>query len=351
MPVAATVAPAAASTQIPVSSTIDCQPRRTLTTTGVYVPAMAMKMVAWSRRPHTRRVRSDHGPRWYMALTAKSSTRESPYTASEMRRATSPPLTATSVIAPTSAGGTARAWLQPRSAGRGTGGVSVVSGSGSDLLWFRSTAQPSRRPPVGSAEQSHQRGDDQGSYQRCIHDDRHGHADTDRFDGNDAGEREGEEDAGHDRRGAGHEAAAALEAVGDRRAIVAGAMPRLLHSREQEHLVVHREAEDDAEQQHRDRRVKRTGGEAEDRREMTLFEDPHQRAEGGAERERVHQHRFERKHHRPEQDGQDDQRGQDHEPDCQRRMVDHVVHQVDVERGVAGHLDCGSSNPVLSADS
>src|ERR1700681_1688372 len=183
-----------------------------------------------------------------MALTAKSRTRESPYTASDIRRARSPLLTATSVMAPARAGGTARAWVQPRSIGRGTGGMSVVSGSGSDLLWFLSTAPPVRRPPVGPAEQSHQRRDDQGAHQRGIHDHRDSHADADRFDGHDAGEREGEEDAGHDRRGAGHEAAAALEAVGDGRAFVAGTVPRLLHAREQEDLVVHREAEDDAEQ-------------------------------------------------------------------------------------------------------
>ena len=61
-PVVATITPLPASTQMTTSNTIDGQPWRTFTTTGVYVPAMARKMVAWSRRPQTRRVCGDHGP-------------------------------------------------------------------------------------------------------------------------------------------------------------------------------------------------------------------------------------------------------------------------------------------------
>ena len=49
----------------------------------------------------------------------------------------------------------------------------------------------------------------------------------------------------------GHDPAAALQAAGDGLAVVAGPVPDLLHPRQQEDLVVHRQPEQDAEQDHR----------------------------------------------------------------------------------------------------
>ena len=51
----------------------------------------------------------------------------------------------------------------------------------------------------------------------------------------------------------------ACEAAGDREAVVAGAVPFLVDAADEEHLVVHREAEQDREHHHRDERLDRAG--------------------------------------------------------------------------------------------
>src|SRR5580704_3222265 len=151
----------------------------------------------------------------------------------------------------------------------------AVSGSGSDLLELRlAAAEPTWRPPVCRTEEAHHRGHDKRANEGRVDDDRDGHANTDGFDGDDACERESEEDAGHDRRRTSDQAAAAFESIGDGGSIVTGANPRLLHSREQEYLVVHGQSEHDTEQQHRNGRVERAGRESEEAREMPLIEDP-----------------------------------------------------------------------------
>ena len=138
-------------------------------------------------------------------------------------------------------------------------------------------------PTSWRPEQAHHCRHDECANEGGIDDHRDRHPDADGLDGHDAREREGEEDAGHDRRRTGDQAPAAFESVGDGRAVVAGANPRLLHSRKQEHLVVHGQPEDDAEEQHRDGRIEWAGREAEKAREMSLIEHPDERAEGGAQ--------------------------------------------------------------------
>ena len=66
------------------------------------------------------------------------------------------------------------------------------------------------------------------------------------------------EDSDHDRRRAGDEPAALLETHRDGARVVARAEVFLLHPRQEQHLVVHRETEDDAEHDHRQGRVDRT---------------------------------------------------------------------------------------------
>ncbi len=71
-------------------------------------------------------------------------------------------------------------------------------------------------------------------------------------------EHEGAEHDDHDRRGGGDDAGGGGEAVGDRAFVLSlGAVVLLLHPREQEHLVVHREPEHDREHHHRDERLDR----------------------------------------------------------------------------------------------
>ena len=91
-----------------------------------------------------------------------------------------------------------------------------------------------------------------------------------------------------------------------------------LDARQQEHLVVHREAEGDAEHQDRRGRIDRTGGrEMQAAGQMALLEDPHHGPEGGAQTQQVQHHRLHRHQHasgHEEQQGEgdqgDDERGQ-----------------------------------------
>jgi len=69
----------------------------------------------------------------------------------------------------------------------------------------------------------------------------------------------------------------------------------LLDPGQQEHLVVHRQPERDAEHQDRDRRVEGSGrGEVEKIGAVAVLEDPHHGAEGGAEAEHVEDDRLDR---------------------------------------------------------
>ena len=70
-------------------------------------------------------------------------------------------------------------------------------------------------------------------------------------------EQEAAEDDDHDRGRGGDDPGRGGQAVGHRRAAVAGAVPLLPDPGEQEHLVVHRQAEHDGEQHHRHPRLDR----------------------------------------------------------------------------------------------
>ena len=61
-----------------------------------------------------------------------------------------------------------------------------------------------------------------------------------------------EERGAHDHRRRGDDPAGALEPVGDGGRVVGAVVPRLAHARDEEHLVVHREAEEHREQEDRD---------------------------------------------------------------------------------------------------
>ena len=109
--------------------------------------------------------------------------------------------------------------------------------------------------------------------------------------------------------------------------VVAAAVVLLLDPGEEEHLVVHRQAEGDAE--HEDRRggVDRAGGrEVEHARQVAVLEDPHHRPEGGGQAEQVEHQRLERHEHAAEHQEQqhegddgDDRRAASGQPAEQRR--------------------------------
>ena len=81
--------------------------------------------------------------------------------------------------------------------------------------------------------------------------------------------------------------------------VVAGGLVALLDAREHEDLVVHREAEDDRQQQRgRDRLHVAERLEAEEAVEPAPLEDDHEHAVGRGDRQHVHQHRLDRQHAR-----------------------------------------------------
>ena len=98
----------------------------------------------------------------------------------------------------------------------------------------------------------------------------------------------------------------------------------LLDPADDEHVVVHREAE-----QHREQEQRQPGDdaavrvEAEQPLQVALLEDPDEHAVGGADREQVEHDRLERDHDRAERHQQQQERQPEHEREHDRRAVAH----------------------------
>ena len=92
-------------------------------------------------------------------------------------------------------------------------------------------------------------------HERRVERDRHRGAEADLLDRRHADRDEHAEHGDHDQRRRGDRARARREPLGDRGAGVAGRLVALADAREQEHLVVHREAEHDREHERRRERV------------------------------------------------------------------------------------------------
>ena len=89
------------------------------------------------------------------------------------------------------------------------------------------------------------------------------------------------EEHDHDQRGGGgDDPPGALQPVGDRGVGVAALVVAFLDPGQQEHLVVHRQAEREHEHDHRHPHLDRAErGEAQQPGQVPVLEDPHQRAE------------------------------------------------------------------------
>ena len=111
---------------------------------------------------------------------------------------------------------------------------------------------------------------------------------------------------GEQQRGAGDDPPGLLHAGRDREVVVVGAVPLLADPGEQEHLVVHRQPEQDGQHQDRVGRVEEAlRREAEQAGQVALGEDPGDHAERRGDREQVHHDRLDRQHQRAE--GQEQQ--------------------------------------------
>ena len=124
--------------------------------------------------------------------------------------------------------------------------------SSSSSTWLnpkRSARRPSGpgRPPVPATEQAHRRRHEQHANDGRVQQNCKGHPDADALDGDRLGQRERGEHGDHDQRGAGDHAGRLGQAVGDGRRVVAGPAVRLLDPRQEQHLVVHGQADQDRE--------------------------------------------------------------------------------------------------------
>ena len=210
--------------------------------------------------------------------------------------------------------------------------------------------QPGRHPPVPVAEETHGGRYEEGPHDGRVERDGYRHAEAERLDEHDLRE---DERAGHDDHDEGRardDPAAALEPACDRRAVVGAGVIGLLHAAEQEDLVVHRQAEQDAEEDDRLGRLHVAQRlEADQRRQVPVLEDPHQRTEAGDDREAVHDQRLERQHHRPQQQEQHEVGGDEDEQGRAGEVLahpgDHVGHlgraSRDLDRKTGRRGQCG----------
>ena len=96
------------------------------------------------------------------------------------------------------------------------------------------------------------------------------------------------------------------------RRLAEAAAPRLGHARDEDDFVVHRQAEDDAEDEHRDDRedASRRPGEADQLRAVALLEDEDEGPEGRSHRQEVQEDRLDRDEQRPEPGEEREERAQ-----------------------------------------
>ena len=109
--------------------------------------------------------------------------------------------------------------------------------------------------------------------------------------------------------------------------VVAGAQVLLANPRQQEHLVVHGQPEQDREHEHRDEREDRHGRlQADQVRAPAPLEDHHQHAVRRSDAEQVHHCRLERHQHRPEHhEQQQERRGHDGGDERRQPVLDPVT--------------------------
>ena len=166
----------------------------------------------------------------------------------------------------------------------GAGGARAL-----DLQVWKPAVEPCRQPPVGLAEQQHQRRHEHRAYEERIERDGAGEPDAEQLDHPLTAEHERREHQEHDRRRRGDRAAGRGQAVGDRGAVVPAPMPLLVDAADQEHLVVHREPEQDREHDHRQERLDRPGlVDAEQARPPAVLEHRGGDAERRGDRQQVH---------------------------------------------------------------
>ena len=199
--------------------------------------------------------------------------------------------------------------------------------------------EPAGQPPGAVAEQRDDGRRDQHAHDQDVDEDRQAEPDPEHLPDDVGLGREGEEHRGHDQTGEQHDLADPRHAVDHagpwRVALVVG----LVHSREQEHVVVHAQPEQDREHHHRqERHDGHAGVGADQARPDAVLEHGHDHAVGGDDRQQVEDGRGQRDPERPERCDQQQHREPDDHPDEQRQPRGDLVREVLEPGRVAAHV-------------
>ena len=195
--------------------------------------------------------------------------------------------------------------------------------------------QRAGRPPVGVAGEAHERRHQRRADEEGV--DEHGQREP---DAEHLHERhlpggEGEEHDGDQHRRGRDDPPGALQPDRHGRHRIRPAIVLFLDPRQEEHLVVHRQPEGDAEHQDRHRHGDVAGGgEVEQPGAVAVLEDEDHRPERRRQAEEVEDQRLDRHEQAAEQHEQHDERGDGDEPDRPRQPLEHDVLGVDLGGGL-----------------
>src|SRR5215207_8508422 len=200
--------------------------------------------------------------------------------------------------------------------------------------------EPARQPPAALPQQLHHGRDEHHPHDRRVDEDRAREAEADQLERDVGAQRERPEHGDHDQRGGGDHARGSGEPLGHGAPRVAARQVLLAHAREQEHLVVHRQTEQDREHDHRyERRHRRRAVDAHQLAGPAALGQVGDDAVRGADREQVHRARLEPDHDRAEAEEQQQERQPDDPADEQRQPVGRRLALVHERRGGAAEAD------------
>ena len=177
-----------------------------------------------------------------------------------------------------------------------------------------------QRPPVPAPGHLHERRPEHGTDHQGIDQHRDGEAKPDHLHDEHAREGEGAEDDDHDQGGAGDDRAGVGQRVADAALRIAGFEIDGAHPGEQENLVIHAQAEQDAEddERHGDRHDPGAAGQAEQFRAVAELEHQDDHAIAGGDGQQVQHQRLGCRQWRPEKEQQRDRGKAQHQGDRQR---------------------------------
>src|SRR3954468_6004996 len=224
------------------------------------------------------------------------------------------------------------------------GGLGVLGFDGRSGVAFGADAgeplQPAGQVPVPVAEQRHRRGQQDAADDGGVDQDGDGEPESHLLEVEEAEGDEAREHADHHRGGAGHGPGGGRDPLPDGLVGAHAAVMELADPREDEDVVVHREPEEDHEQEQRqpfgppaDR------GEPEQRLSVAVLEDEHEQAVGGPDREQVEDDRLDRDHDRVEGDQHEQERESEHEGEDQRQPAPQLTGEILRARRVAADVD------------